>query len=179
MHVQLKFDELKDAVANAQHARDTARSGLERTKRDCKESLEILTKERDQRVKMLKEEEKVLAFFKEQNQNSSSNSSVSVLNEEENNDDTSSSRSQLRRVVTHHNAHEEAMRQIFALTGLTKEQDIIRTHQERQTRLEEIERHVQDLKQEMKDLTEDNDKISSPISSPSRDTKEEERVGEA
>ena len=45
--------------------------------------------------------------------------------------------------------------------------------------LEEIERHVQDLKQEMKDLTEDNDKISSPISSPSRDTKEEERVGEA
>ena len=163
-----EIDELKDAVANAQHARDTARSVLERTKRDCKESLEILTKERDDRVKMLEEEEKVLKFFKEQNQQKSSSNSKNA----EEKDDSS----QLQEVVKHENAHEEAMRQIFALTGLTKEEDIIKTHQERQTRLEEIEQHVQDLKQEMKDLTKDDDNESSPTS---RDTKEEERVDEA
>ena len=165
-----EIDELKDAVANAQHARDTARSVLERTKRDCKESLEILTKERVDRVNMLEEEEKVLKFFKEQNQQKSRSNSKNAEDEKEDS-------SQLQEVVKHQNAHEEAMRQIFALTGLTKEEDIIKTHQERQTRLEEIEQHVQDLKQEMKDLTKDDDeKASSPTS---RDTKEEERADEA
>ena len=168
-----EIDELKDAVANAQHARDTARSVLERTKRDCKESLEILTKERDDRVKMLEEEEKVLKFFKEQNRQKSSSNS--------NNPEKKEDSSQLQELMTHENAYEEAMRQIFALTGLTREEDIIKTHQERQTRLEEIEQHVQDLKQEMKDLTkggsgENEEKESSPTS---QDTKEEERVDEA
>jgi hypothetical protein len=166
-----EIEELKDAVANAQHARDTAKSVLERSKRDCKESLEILTKERDGRLKMLEEEQKVLQFFKEkQNKNISSSS----VDKEDN-----GSLSQLRDVMTHHNAHEEAMRQIFALTGLTKEEDIIRAHRERQERIEEIELHVKELKQEVKtSMMMSEEKTVSSDGLSSRDSKEEDKIGE-
>ena len=151
--------ELKDAVANATHARDTARMVLESTKKDCAHSLEILTKERDGRVKMLEEEEKVLAFFENDNNDDDDDDDK---DRKENDVEEDESELRLKQIVSHPNAHEEAMRQIFALTGLTNEDDIIRTHQERKECVAKIEQNIEVLKKEIEDLKGKENSSSSP-----------------